>query len=117
MSLYNLGLLYFDMGDYKAAEPYFKKALEIYRKALGDEHPSCASCLNNLGALCKVIRDYKAAESYYHQALEIYKKAMVEERPDYAMSLKSIGNLYFRKEIAKQPSPIISTLLRFLGRL
>ena len=71
------------MGDYKAAEPYYKQALEIKKKALGEEHPSYASSLNNLGYLYKTMGDYKAAEPYYKQALEIRKKALGEEHPDY----------------------------------
>ena len=35
------------MGDYKAAEPYYKQALEIIKKALGEEHPSFTSSENS----------------------------------------------------------------------
>ena len=71
------------MGDYKAAEPYYKQALEIKKKALGEEHPSYASSLNNLGNLYMNMGDYKAAEPYYKQALEIRKKALGEDHPSY----------------------------------
>ena len=82
------------MGDYKAAEPYFKQALEIRKKALGGEHPDNAESLNNLGILYAEMGDYKAAESYYKLALEIYKKALGEGHPDYAMSLSNLSNLH-----------------------
>jgi CHAT domain-containing protein len=35
--------LYLNMGDYIAAEPYFKQALEIGKKSLGEEHPDYIS--------------------------------------------------------------------------
>jgi CHAT domain-containing protein/tetratricopeptide (TPR) repeat protein len=82
------------MGDYKAAEPYYKQALEIRKKALGEEHLDYASSLNNLGILYYEMGDYKAAEPYYKQSLEIYKKALGEEHPDYASSLNNLGILY-----------------------
>jgi tetratricopeptide (TPR) repeat protein len=37
-SLNNLGNLYSDMSDYKAAEPYYQRALEIKKKTLGEDH-------------------------------------------------------------------------------
>jgi CHAT domain-containing protein len=35
------------MGDYKAAEPYYKQALEIYKKVFGEEHDRYASTENS----------------------------------------------------------------------
>jgi len=70
-SLNNLGMLFSDMGDYKAAEPYYKQALEIRKKALGEEHPDYASSLNNLGILYRNMGDYKAAETYLNRAIKV----------------------------------------------
>ncbi len=95
-SLNALGSLYYKMGDYKAAEPYYKQALEFKKKALGEEHPDYATSLKNLGLLYYKMGDYKTAEPYYKQALEIKKKALGEEHPDYAMSLSILGNLYYK---------------------
>ena len=39
------------MGDYAAALPLYRQALEIYRTALGENHADYASNLNNL-AVC-----------------------------------------------------------------
>jgi tetratricopeptide (TPR) repeat protein len=93
-SINNLGVLYKTMGDYKSAEHYYKQALEIRKKALGEEHPDIASSLNNLGNLYKTIGDYKSAEPLYKQSLEIKKKVLGEEHPSYASSLNNLGNLY-----------------------
>jgi tetratricopeptide (TPR) repeat protein len=93
-SLNKLGILYSDMGDYKAAEPYYRQALGIRKNALGEEHPDYASSLNNLGDLYFDMGDYKASEPYYQQALEVRKKALGEDHPDYASSLNNLGNLY-----------------------
>jgi tetratricopeptide (TPR) repeat protein len=82
------------MGDYKSAEPYYKQALEIYKKALGEEHPDYAMSLNNLGVLYSEMGDYKSAEPYYKEGLEIYKKALGENHTDYAGSLINLGILY-----------------------
>ena len=45
--LNSLGKLYHKMGDYKAAEPYYIKSVEIRKKALGEEHPDFTSTENS----------------------------------------------------------------------
>jgi len=104
-SLNSLGILYIEMGDYKAAEPYLKQALEIRKKALGEEHPDYATSLANLGVLYSDMGDYKAAEPYMKQALEIRKKALGEEHLDYASSLNNLGNLYYEMGDYKAAEP------------
>jgi hypothetical protein len=44
-----LGVLYDNQGRYTDAESLFKRALAIYAKALGPDHPKVAIPLNNLG--------------------------------------------------------------------
>ena len=97
-SLNDLGILYSDMENFQAAEPYYKQALEIRKKALGEEHPdydSYASCLNSLANLRRKMGDHKGAETEYKQALEIFKKAVGDEDPKYATILNNLGLLYF----------------------
>ena len=86
--------MYSKIGNYKAAEPNYQQALEIQKKALGEDHPEYASSLNNIGLFEREMGDYKAAERYFQQALEIRKKAFGEEHPDYASSLGNLGVLH-----------------------
>jgi Tfp pilus assembly protein PilF len=41
--------LYQATGRSEKAEPLLKQTMDIYKKALGDEHPSVAQVQNNLG--------------------------------------------------------------------
>ena len=62
-SLNNLALLYYTQGEYAAAEPLYKRALQIDEKALGPDHPSVATSLNNLAALYRATgRNLEAQE-------------------------------------------------------
>ena len=82
------------MGAYDRAEPLFRQALEITKKALGEEHPDYATSLNNLAELYRAMGAYDRAEPLYRQALEIRKKALGEGHPDYATSLNNLAGLY-----------------------
>jgi CHAT domain-containing protein/tetratricopeptide (TPR) repeat protein len=82
------------MGDYAAAEPLYRQALEVRRAALGEAHPDYAASLNNLAALYHAKGDYAAAEPLYRQALEVRRAALGEAHPDYAASLNNLAKLY-----------------------
>jgi len=56
------------MGNYTQAEPLYKQAMEIDRKALGDDHPSFANSLNNLAGIYSAMGNYTQAEPLYKQA-------------------------------------------------
>ena len=58
-------MLYRDQGKYAVAEPLFKRALAIWDKALGPEHPQVALSLNNLVLLYRDQGKYAAAEPLF----------------------------------------------------
>ena len=82
------------MGAYDRAEPLYRQALEIKKKALGEGHPDYATSLNNLAGLYHAMGAYDRAEPLFRQALEIRKKALGEGHPDYATSLNNLAALY-----------------------
>ena len=76
----NLGDIAEALNDYKAAEGYYAKALEI-RERLAEKYPDdpnlqrdLSVSYGNLGGIAEVLNDYKAAEGYYAKALEISKR-------------------------------------------
>ena len=52
-SLNNLAVLYEAQGHYAEAEPFYQRALAIWEKALGPEHPHVAASLENYAALLR----------------------------------------------------------------
>ena len=56
------------MGDYAAALPLYRQALEICRTALGENHPHYATSLNNLALLYQDMGDHAAALPLCRQA-------------------------------------------------
>ena len=55
-SLFTLTLLIFQaMGKLAEAEPFYQRALAVWKKALGPDHPHVAIALNNLASLLQVL--------------------------------------------------------------
>ena len=72
--LNNLAELYRAQGKYAEAEPLYKRALAIWEKALGPEHPNVAKSLQNYAALLRKTGRGEEAEKLEARAQAIRAK-------------------------------------------
>ncbi len=87
-------MILLDLGGYAKAESYERRALDIYEKQLGAEHPSVATSLNNLAGLLDAQGKYGEAEPLYRRALLIREEQLGGEHPDVAASLNNLAGLF-----------------------
>jgi serine/threonine-protein kinase len=85
------GRVYGNLGLYKTAIPILEKALEIRKKALGEENPEVASAMNNLAEALFSAGKYDEAEPLARKALAMRRKLLGNEHPDVANSLSNLG--------------------------
>ena len=111
MGYNNLAVLYKSTGRYAEAEPLYMKALEIRRKALGEEHPSTATSYNNLAGLYESTGRYAEAEPLYKKALEIYRQALGEEHPSTATPYHNLAGLYYSTGRYAEAEPLMQKAL------
>ncbi|MBM4273475.1 MAG: CHAT domain-containing protein [Deltaproteobacteria bacterium] len=81
-------------GRYQEALPLSQRALQIYEKRKGHEHPHTAAALNNLAQLYHAMRAYDQALPLYRRALLICEKALGADHLETAHPLNSLGRLY-----------------------
>ena len=91
--LYNLGEIYRRQQEFEKAEPYFWRALPIWAKSVGAEHPEMAKGLTSLTLIYTSKRQYTKAEPLIKQALKIQEKAFGLEHPNLLPSLKQYSDL------------------------
>ena len=108
-------------GDHAAAEPLLRRAVEIYRLALGEDHPDYARALGNLGGMHFAKGDHEAAELLFRKATSIVRAALGDHHPDHAQSLSRLAALYAATgrdsaaiEFLEQSAAIEN---RFIGRI
>ena len=70
-SLNNLAALYQAQGKYAAAEPLYKRALALWEKALGADHPHVATVLGNMAEFYKKIGRNDEAKGFEERAKAI----------------------------------------------
>ncbi|MFN6037661.1 MAG: tetratricopeptide repeat protein, partial [Bacteroidota bacterium] len=93
--LNNLGILYHRMGDYKAAEPYYKQASEIQKKVIGEAHPRYTSNENSYAyLLMKTDREKQA----YEILNKNFKKKAIEIADNFEWLNDNQKEAYWKKE-------------------
>jgi len=111
-SLNNLAALYDDIGAYGQAEPLYQRALKIYEKKLGPDHPNVATSLNNLAELYRAMGAYSQAEPLYQRALKIREAKLGPDHPDVAGSLNNFAILYYSMGAYGQAEPLFQRALK-----
>ena len=81
------------LGAYTEARPLFERALAIFEKGLGPEHPLTTDSLNNLAALLQAQGELGGARPLFERALAVREKALGPEHPGTAVSLNNLANL------------------------
>lgn len=97
-ALNNLGVLYFNSGNYKQAEKCLVEATGIY--TAGDEAVSTGSgiCINNLGALYHDVGNYARAEKMLNDAKKILEGSFQQKSQYYAILLNNMATVLISKE-------------------
>jgi tetratricopeptide (TPR) repeat protein len=90
MSVFNLGIILKNNGDYEGAEKLVCRALEGHERELGPDHPDTLKSVNSLGLLLKRKGDSEGAEKLSRRALEGKERVL---GPDHPETLKSVNNL------------------------
>ncbi|XP_078685324.1 uncharacterized protein LOC144918411 [Branchiostoma floridae x Branchiostoma belcheri] len=73
--LFNLGISWYQLGEYETAISYHERALKMQKCIYGWDvaHSDIARSLNNLGMACNGLGDYKKSTTYLEQALQMCK--------------------------------------------
>src|SRR5262249_19518268 len=80
-----------DQGKYAEAGPLLQKALDIRRKALGEEHPDTAASYNNLADNLDSQAKYAEAGPPHQTAPDINRNALVDAHPATAASYNNLA--------------------------
>jgi len=83
-------------GNYEQAKPLYERALSVWEKVLGAEHPQMALGLNNLAGLHKTQGNYEQAKPLYERALAIFEKALGAEHPNTRIVSENYNDLLFK---------------------
>jgi tetratricopeptide (TPR) repeat protein len=96
-NLNNLGSLAYAQGKLDLAEPFYRKALEIYEKVLGSEDSNVGSVLYNLAGLSAERGNLDEALALYQRCLAVRQGAAGTDHPLVAETLNNIGFVHLSR--------------------
>jgi serine/threonine-protein kinase len=91
IGLNSLGLALRDEGRLGEARETLRRALSIYEKELGPEHPSVAGILNNLATVDRLSGNVALSGTDLGRALAIWERALGPDHPNVARALTNLG--------------------------
>ena len=89
----DLGLVYGQTDPDKALE-YYEKAMTVYEKIHGTEHPKIAIANTNIGMMYLGLKLYGDAVNNFESAQSIWKKIYPDGHPNQALALVNLGLTY-----------------------
>jgi len=105
-----------ERGDYAHAEPLFRSAMEICKKAPRKNQGAYALCLEDLAHLYDQMHDRVRAAPLFREAAEIAKKtSMAGERdPEYARLLAVSARIYHEMRDTTRAEPLYRQALEIM---
>ena len=91
----DLGLVY-SVDDPKKALEHYKKALEVYERIRGKNHPKTAIANTNIGFVYRTLEMYGDAVNNFESALATWEKIYPQPHPTKAFVLFNLGQTYLK---------------------
>jgi eukaryotic-like serine/threonine-protein kinase len=112
-----IGDTYRELGNYPAAQPHLERALEVWRRVLGEEHPDTINSMNNLAALYWDQGHYPKAEPLWVKVLEVGRRVRGEGHPDTINSMNNLAALYRDQGQYAKADPLFVKVLEVRRRV
>lgn len=96
-TLWVLGKVKVEQGDYNAADSLQRLALDMRRNLFGNQHEEVAQSLSSLGKIMYQKGEYAPAETLHREALAIRRALFGEVHPGVALNLDDLGWLMYER--------------------
>jgi tRNA A-37 threonylcarbamoyl transferase component Bud32 len=111
-----IGATYLDLGLYTEAQREIQRAIDLRRRALGEEHPDT---LRSLSSLAETIRDqgkYQEAETLYARVLAVQQRVLGENHPDAFATMNGLAHDYHDQTKYAQSLALVARVLEIQRR-
>ena len=89
-----IGRTYYQLGLYTEARKQLERALDLYRRTLGEENPKTLTTMSRLGRAAWLQADYQQAGTLLTRAVEVQQRVLGTDNPDTLYSMNNLANVY-----------------------
>jgi tetratricopeptide (TPR) repeat protein/predicted Ser/Thr protein kinase len=115
--LSNLGSMLAQQGEHDEARVHHDRALALFEKALGPDHPEVARALLSGGGALRSADKRDEARAYFERAVAISEQASGPEHPDVGLGLTDLGSLLVEQGEHERACPYLERALAIYGKL
>jgi len=112
-----LGLTYYRLGDFGAAEPHLQRVWEIRRSQLGEEAPATLAVLADLGMVYMLSGRYEEGEPLLLKAVEAQTRVLGREHEETLQSMVDLAQLYTNWGRIEKTAPLAAEVLEVARRV
>jgi serine/threonine-protein kinase len=113
-SVFNLGRVLENRGDYAAAERSYREALASQRRQYGEDHERVGIDLMQIGIVRRLQGDLAGAETHLRQALEIFRNRLPDGHSRLAEALVPLGEVMLGTGRRAEAEPLAREALGIL---
>lgn len=106
-TVFNMGRLAENRGDFVTAERHYREALQRHRAHYGPTHDRVATALNRIGIVLHRQGQLDAAETHMRQALSIFRTRLPDGHPRLAAALVPLGTLLLERGSRDEAVPLL----------
>jgi tetratricopeptide (TPR) repeat protein len=110
--LLSAAFCFFDQGQYREAEPLFRKALEVVEQTYGFAHVEYLRTLGDLSACLEELGRDEEAESLLVRASLTAQEAFGRDHPEHAMALTNLAGFYMDRDLCEKALPLYRQAMR-----
>ena len=89
-----IGRTYYQLGLYTEARKQLERALDLYRRTLGEENPKTLSTMSRLGRTAWLQAEYQEAGALLSRAVTVQQRVLGTDNPDTLYSMNNLANVY-----------------------
>jgi len=87
------GTYLWERAEFVQAKAVHERALAVFEKVLGADHPNVATLVNNLGNVLQALGDLSGARAAYERALAIDEATFGPHHPKVAICVNNLGSV------------------------
>ncbi len=89
-----IGRTYYQLGLYTEARKQLERALDLYRRTLGEDDPKTLSTMSRLGRTLWLQAEYQEAGTLLSRAVLGQQRVLGTDNPDTLYSMNNLANVY-----------------------
>ena len=110
------GILHLRLGDYKVAQGFLQKGIDIYKKIRPDNHLDINMGILNLGEVYGEQGDYDRAKEFVNKAIANYEMHYGKEHLVVGRSLNYLGRIYILEQNLPMAKEVIIRAFEILEK-